>query len=53
MNKNDHKIQNFEKFQKIVLYVKHLANAHHSTKFQIDTSIFDPQKLNFFLQHDA
>ena len=53
MNKNDHKIQNFENFQKTVLYVKHLANAHHSTKFQIDTSIFYPQKLNLFLQHDA
>ena len=39
--------------KKNVLYVKQLANAHHSTKFQIDTSIFDPQKLNLFLQHDA
>ena len=38
---------------KNVLYVKHLANAHHNTKFQIDTSIFDSQKLNLFLQHDA
>ena len=53
MNKNDHKIQNFENFQKNVLYVKHLAKVHQSTKFQIDASIFDPQKLNFFLQHDA
>ena len=53
MNKNDHKIQNFENFQKTVLYVKQLTNTHHSTKFQIDTSIFDPQKLHFFLQHDA
>ena len=25
------------------LNVKHLANAHHSSKFQIDTSIFDPK----------
>ena len=33
MNKNDHKIQNFYNFQKNVLYVKHLANVHHSTKF--------------------
>ena len=41
MNKNDHKIEIFENFQKTVLYVKHLANAHHSSKFQIDTSIFD------------
>ena len=41
MNKNDHKIKNFENFQKTVLYVKHLAN--HSSKFQIDTSIFDPK----------
>ena len=43
MNKNDHKIKNFENIQKIVLYVKHLANAHQSLKFQIDTSIFDPK----------
>ena len=53
MNKRGNKIQNFEKLKKNVSYVKHLANAHHSTKFQIDTSIFDPQKLNFFLQHHA
>ena len=33
--------------------VKQLANTHHSTKFITDTSIFDPQKINFFLQHDA
>ena len=32
-------------FSKYVLYVKQLVNAHHRTKFQIDTSIFDPQKL--------
>ena len=45
MNKNDHKIKNFENFQKKnVLYAKHLANAHHSSKFQIDTSIFDPKR---------
>ena len=43
MNKNHHKIQYSENFQKTVLYVKHLANAYHSTKFQIDTSIFDPK----------
>ena len=29
--------------KKNVLYAKQLANAHHSTKFQIDTSIFDPK----------
>ena len=40
-------------FKNRIIYVKHLANVHHSTKFQIDTSIFDPQKLNLFLQHDA
>ena len=33
----------FENFLKTVLYVKHLVNAHHSSKFQIDTSIFDPK----------
>ena len=43
MNKNDHKIKNFENFQKTVSFVKHLANAHHSSKFQIDTSIFYPK----------
>ena len=49
MNKNGHKIHNFQHFQKTVLYVKQLVNAHHRTKFQINTSIVDPQKLNFFL----
>ena len=43
MNKSDHKIKIFENFQKNVLYVKHLANAHHISKFRIDTSIFDPK----------
>ena len=43
MNKNDHKIKHFENFRKTVLYVKHLVNAHHTSKFQIDTSIFDPK----------
>ena len=43
MNKNDHKINFFENFQKTVLYVKQLAKAHHSSKFKIDTSIFDPK----------
>ena len=52
MNKNDHKIQNFKKFKKRI-NVKQLANAHHITQFRIDKSLFDPQKLNFFLQHDA
>ena len=28
---------------KNALYVKQLANAHHSTKFQIDTFIFTPK----------
>ena len=40
MNKNDRKIQHFEHFQKTVLYVKQLANAHHSTKFQIESLFF-------------
>ena len=43
MNKNDHKIENFENFQKTVLYVKHLANAYHNLKLHIDTTIFDPK----------
>ena len=37
------KSQKIENFHKTVSYVKHLANAHHSTKFQNDTSIFDPK----------
>ena len=36
-----------------VLCVKQLGNVHHSTKCLIDTSIFDPQKQNVFLQHDV
>ena len=43
MNKTHYKIKKIENFQKTVLYVKHLANAHHSSKFQIDTSILDPK----------
>ena len=34
-------VQNFHNFQKTVLYVKQLACANHSAKFEIDTSIFD------------
>ena len=47
------KSSNLNIFKKNVLYVKRLGNAHHSTKFQIDTSIFYTQKLNVFLQHDV
>ena len=60
MNKNSMNNQMTIKFKILnifkkpyFMYVKQLANEHHSTKFQMDTSIFDPQKLNFFLQHDA
>ena len=49
MNKNDHKIQNIEHFPKTVLYVKQLANAHRSTKFQIGTCrFFTPKSLIHF-----
>ena len=42
MNKNDHKIKILKIFKKPYYMFKHLANAHHSSKFQINTSIFDP-----------
>ena len=49
MNKNEHKIKILKIFKKNVLYVKQLANAHHSSKFQIDTSIFDPKsQISFY-----
>ena len=40
MNKNDQKIKIFENFQKKTY---HMLNTHHSSKFQIDSSIFDPK----------
>ena len=39
------------KKKNVLWYVKQLGRVNYSAKFQIDTSIFDRQKLNFFLQH--
>ena len=50
MNKNNHKIQNFENFQKTVLYVKQRPPQLKISNQYLD---FWPQKLNFFLQHDG
>ena len=46
--KNDHKIQNFQKFPKTGIYVVEPAVLNQCAKFQLDTIIFDPQK-GFFL----
>ena len=37
------KIQNFQNFQKTVLYVKDLLESSQHAKFQIRISMFDPQ----------
>ena len=42
--KNDHKIQNFQKFQKTGIYVIELAVLNQYAKFQLDTIIFDPKR---------
>ena len=41
---NDHKIQNFQKFQKTGIYVVELAVLNQCAKFQLDTIIFDPKR---------
>ena len=37
------KIQNIQNFQKTVTYVIHLLVVYQCTKFQVNSSIFDPQ----------
>ena len=37
-------------FKKTRIYVEEPVIFNHHAKFQIDMSIFDPQKLNLFLQ---
>ena len=37
------KIQNFQNFQKTVTYVIHLLVVYQCTKFQVNSSIFDPK----------
>ena len=51
--KNDHKIQNFQNFQKTGIYVVELAVFNQCANFQLDTIIFDPQKGCFCLPHSA
>ena len=42
------KIQNIQHFQQTVTYVIHLLFVYQCTKFQVNSSIFDPQ-MEFFL----
>ena len=42
--KNVHKIQNFQNFQKTVLYVVELAVFNQCAKFQLDTIILAPKR---------
>ena len=44
---NDHKIQNFQNFQNTGIYVVELAVFNQCAKLQLDTIIFDPQKVCF------
>ena len=41
------KIQNIQNFQKTVTYVIHLLDVYQCTKFQVNSSIFDPQMEYF------
>ena len=45
------KIQNFQNFQKTVTYVIHLLVIYQCTKFQVNSSIFDPQMECFCLRN--
>ena len=44
------KIQNFQNFQKTGTYVIHLLVVYQCTKFQVNSSIFDPQMECFCLR---
>ena len=43
------KIKNIQNFQKTVTYVIHLLVVYQCTKFQVNSSIFDPQMECFFV----
>ena len=45
------KIQNIQNFQKNVTYVIHLLVVYQCTKFQVNSSIFDPQMECFCLRN--
>ena len=45
------KIQNIQNFQKTVTYVIHLLVVYQCTKFQVNSSIFDPQMECFCLRN--
>ena len=49
--KMDPKIQNIQNFQKTVTYVIQLLVVYQCTKFQVDSSIFDPQMECFCLRN--
>ena len=44
------KIQNIQNFQKTGTYVIHLLVVYQCTKFQVNSSIFDPQMECFCLR---
>ena len=44
------KIQNIQNFQKTGIYVIHLLVVYQCTKFQVNSSIFDPQMECFCLR---
>ena len=46
----DPKIQHFQNFQKTGTYVIQLLVVNQFTKFQVNSSIFDPQMESFCLQ---
>ena len=48
MNKNEHKIQNYEHFQITVLHVKQLVYAHNSAQIHINTYFFTPKNYISF-----
>ena len=45
------KIQNIQNFQKTVTYVIYLLAVYQCTKFQVNSSIFDPQMECFCLRN--
>ena len=47
----DPKIQNVQHFQKTVTYVIQLLVVYQCTKFQVNSSIFDPQMECFCLRN--
>ena len=46
-------IQNIQNFQKTITYVIHLLVVYQCTKFQVNSSIFDPQMECFCLRNNT